>query len=193
VAQTAPVVAKGRVEIATDPEKVWEVLAAVDRWPTWNPDVKSVVLTGPVAEGTQFRWKAGPGTINSTFLRVERPRLLSWKGRTLGIHALHSYELEGLDGVTVVRTEESWDGLLARVLRGRMQKMLESSIYPGLRRLKVEAERRSRGEAVPARNPRETHEGRGMTAHARTGWDLARPNRSARTDRGDVGDLGRHS
>lgn len=51
----APVLFKGEVEIAADPETVWKVLAPIDRWPDWNPDIKSVFLDGSVAKGTRFR------------------------------------------------------------------------------------------------------------------------------------------
>ena len=50
--------------------------------------------------------------------------------------------LEARDGVTIVRTEESYDGLLARIFRGRLQKTLEDSLTSGLAHLKAEAERR---------------------------------------------------
>jgi hypothetical protein len=49
--------------------------------------------------------------------------------------------LEPPDGKTVVHTEESWDGLVARLLRGRMQRTLKSSIDAGLRYLKAEVEK----------------------------------------------------
>jgi hypothetical protein len=42
-----------------------------------------------------------------------------------------------------VRTEESFSGLLARLLRGMLQKTLDKSFKDGLERLKREAERRS--------------------------------------------------
>ena len=65
----APAVAHAEVEAAAPPESVWAVLAEIDKWPRWNPDVKSASLAGPLAPGTQFRWKAGPGTITSTLQR----------------------------------------------------------------------------------------------------------------------------
>ena len=70
-------------------------------------------IEGPVATGTVFRWKAGPGTITSTIQRVERPRLIAWTGRTLGIEAIHDWHLDARDGGTFVRTEESYEGLVA--------------------------------------------------------------------------------
>ena len=139
----APIVEGSEIEIDARPETVWDVLTDLERWPSWNPDVKSMSFSGAIAEGSEFRWKAGPGTIVSTIRRVDRPRLIGWTGRTLGIDALHVYRLEPRDGKTFVSTEESYDGMLARVFRGPLRKTLKSALDSGLRQLKAEAERRS--------------------------------------------------
>lgn len=140
--KNAPAIAASEIEIDANPEIVWDVMAGIDRWPAWNPEIKSASLEGELAEGSRFRWKAGPGTIASTIQQVERPHTLAWMGKTLGIKAIHVWRLEPKNGKTIVRTEESWEGLLPRILRGRMQKMLQDSIDSGLRHLKAEAERR---------------------------------------------------
>jgi hypothetical protein len=116
-------------------------MTGVEKWPTWNPDVKEASLSGHVAEGTKFRGKVRMGTINSTFKRVERPRLLAWTGKGFGVNAVHVWRLEPRDGSTLVGTEESWEGLLARILRGPLQKALRQSIDSGLMYLKTEVER----------------------------------------------------
>lgn len=139
----APAVAASEIEIAADPEIVWDVMTKIDRWPTWNPDIEEVFLDGEVAEGSEFRWKSGPGMIKSTIRHMERARFLAWTGKTLGIKAIHIWRMEPQDGHTLVRTEESWEGFVVRMFRGRMQKTLENAINAGLRYLKVEAERRS--------------------------------------------------
>ena len=139
----APVVAAVELEVAAPVETVWDVLTAVERWPTWNPDVKAASLEGGVAEGSVFRWKAGPGTITSTIQRVDRPRLIAWTGKTFGIDATHVWRLEQEHGKTLVRTEESYEGLVARILRRPLGKALETALTNGLRSLKVEAERRT--------------------------------------------------
>lgn len=139
----APVVSRAEIRVDADIETVWDVASDIDRWPSWNPAVKSASLSGPLAEGSRFRWKAGPGTITSTLLRVEKPRVIAWKGSTFGIDAIHVYRLEPRDGGTVVGTEESWEGLVVRLLRSRMQKMLDAALDPGLRALKAESERRT--------------------------------------------------
>ena len=145
--KSAPVVGAGEVEIAADRETTWQVMADVPRWPTWNPDIKEASLLGGLAEGEQFRWKVQVGTITSTFTHVERPTLLAWIGKGFGVDAIHVWRLDpgGPPGTTRVRTEESWDGLLARILRRPFRKALQDSIDSGLMHLKTEAERRVSG------------------------------------------------
>jgi uncharacterized protein YndB with AHSA1/START domain len=144
VNRDAPAVARSEAEIAADPETVWQVLTDLERWPSWNPDISSVTVEGGLGEGTVFRWKAGRATITSTIREVDRPRLIGWSGRTGGIDAVHVWRLEPRDGGTLVRTEESWQGLLVRLLRGPMRKSLQKAVDGGLGHLKAEAERRAR-------------------------------------------------
>lgn len=139
----APVVGARETEIAAEREVVWAILSGISRWPEWNPDVKSVSMRDPVSEGSQFRWKAGSATIRSTLQSVEAPRRIAWSGRACGLRALHVYVLDARDGKTRVRTEESYDGLIAHLVRGRLQKTLERALESGLRHLKAEAERRT--------------------------------------------------
>jgi hypothetical protein len=56
---------------------------------------------------------------------------------------LHFYRLDPRDGKTFVRTEESFEGLVARLFRGSFQKTLDSALADGLRYLKIEAEQRA--------------------------------------------------
>jgi len=148
----APVVASSEAEVSASPDIVWEVLTAIAQWPSWNPVVKSVSMHGELSAGTEFRWKAGPASITSTLQHVDAPTLIAWTGTTFGIEAMHVYALEARDGVTLVRTEESYDGLLARIFRGRLQKTLEESLESGLGHLKAEAERRTAHLAAERRS-----------------------------------------
>ena len=145
--QQAPVVGTGEIEIAASPEAVWEALTAFERWPSWNPEVKSMTIQGDVAPGTVFRWKAGPGTITSTIRRVEPPRQIAWTGKTLGIDAIHFWYFDPRNGATFVRTEESFEGLVARLFRRSLQKTLDRSLADGLGYLRTEVERRSTSES----------------------------------------------
>lgn len=131
------------IEIEALPEVVWDVLTGFADWPRWNPEVKSMSFDEPVEPGSTFRWKAGPGTIVSTLEEVEPPRLVRWRGKTLSIHALHEYRLELRAGSTHVETEETFSGLLVRLMSGSLQKTLDRTLQEGLEYLKAESERRA--------------------------------------------------
>ena len=140
----APVRSKRELEIAAPQQVVWDVLIGFDQWPQWNPEVKSMSFPGPVASGSMFRWKAGPGTIVSTLEQVDPPGHVSWRGPTLSIKALHEWHPEPRGEGTSVVTEETFSGTLARVFHGLLQKTLDKSLDEGLEHLKREAERRAR-------------------------------------------------
>jgi uncharacterized protein YndB with AHSA1/START domain len=142
-ASEAPVTSKRSIEIAAPPETVWDVLTRFDQWLQWNPQVKSMSFDGPLAPGSEFRWKAGPGTIVSTLEQVEPPRFVRWRGRTMSIKAIHEWRLKPRDGGTFVETEETYSGVVARLFRGQLQKILDKSLEDGLEDLKREAERRA--------------------------------------------------
>lgn len=137
-----PVRSSRSIQVAAPPEVVWDVLTGFADWPKWNPDVKSMSFDGPLEPGSTFRWKSGPGTIVSTLEEVDPPRRVRWRGRTMSIAALHEYRLEPRDGGTRVETEETFSGLLARLMRGSLQKTLDRALEQGLEQLKAEAERR---------------------------------------------------
>jgi hypothetical protein len=139
----APVKGTAEIDVAAPPQVVWDVLTRFENWPNWNSDVKSMSFEGPLAPGSTFRWKAGPGTILSMLDRVEPPRYVSWHGKTLTIDAYHEWWLQPRDGGTRVRTEETFSGLLAKILRGTLQKTLDKSLEVGVERLKRESERRA--------------------------------------------------
>lgn len=139
--RAAPVVAAAEIEIDARPERVWETLVNVERWPQWNPDVKSVSLEGDTQAGSVFRWKTRSGTITSTFRAVEPPRHVSWSGKTMSLSAIHVWSLEEAGGKTTVKTAESFDGHLARLLRRPLNKMLQKTLNKAVQSLKVEVER----------------------------------------------------
>jgi hypothetical protein len=144
----APVVGDSEIEIAAPLEVVWDVLTALDSWPSWNPDVKWMARQGKVAVGSTFRWKAGPGTITSIIRRVEKPRLIAWTGKTLGIRAIHRYRLEPRGEGTFVRTDESYEGLIAGLFRVPLRKTLNSALASGLQSLRTEAELQATADPI---------------------------------------------
>src|SRR4051794_36725408 len=88
---SAPVLVSTAIDVHAPAEVVWRVLADLEQWPAWNRAVASVSIEGHIAPGSDFSWKAGPGTIRSTLLEVERPRFIAWSGNTLGLRAIHVF------------------------------------------------------------------------------------------------------
>ena len=88
----------------------------------------------------------------TTLQRVDRPRVLAWTGSTFGIKAIHVHVLEARGAKTLVRSEESYDGLVVRIFRGLLQQRLDVAFANGLRHLKVEAERRATHQADKRRS-----------------------------------------
>ena len=140
----APVLGKATIGIAARPERVWDVLTDIEAWPAWNPDVKSARLSGGLAPGSEFRWKAGGVKIRSRLEEVDAPRQIGWTGKTIGIKARHVYRLEAHPSGTRVASEESYDGWAATLFSGRMQSTLQAALDNGLLHLKAEAERSDR-------------------------------------------------
>lgn len=141
--ESAPVILDAEIEIAAPPELVWDVLSSIERWPTWNPEVRSASVDGGLAQGNTFRWKAGPSSLTSKLLTVAEPSEIAWSGRSMGLSVIHVYKLEPHEGHTLVRTVESVEGMPARLFRGPVKRRMDAAIDNGLKALKAEAERRA--------------------------------------------------
>jgi uncharacterized protein YndB with AHSA1/START domain len=139
----APVTAEGEIHIAAPPETVWAVMADLSAWPTWNADVKSMAFDGRLEPGSTFRWKSGSASLVSTLQVVEAPREIGWTGKTMGIHAVHVFHFEPVDGGTSARSAESFRGLIPSVLKTYSHNILRRGIDGILASLKTEAERRA--------------------------------------------------
>jgi hypothetical protein len=140
----APVLATAEIDIDAPVALVWEVLQDIREWPTWNPSVSTVSVLGEFEPGMEFHWKIDGVTIVSTLQEIEPRRRLLWTGRIPFIRATHLWLFEELDGRTWVKNEESFEGLMARLLRGPLNRMLGASLAQGLESLKQECERRQR-------------------------------------------------
>ena len=141
--RNAPATAEGELRIDADPQTGFAVISAIDQWPSWNPDVTSVQLQGPIQPGTVFRWKAGPSSLTWTLQVVDPPTDIAWTGTTMGIRAVHVFRFQAADGGTLARSEESWSGLLASLLKGYSRRTLDKGIRSVLGHLKTEAEHRA--------------------------------------------------
>jgi carbon monoxide dehydrogenase subunit G len=144
----APVQARAELLVEAPQSQAWALLTNISEWSRWNPGVNRVVVEGPIAEGTEFRWRAGRLSIASRLVVVEPERRFVWTGRTLGMDAVHVWEFEGRGEEVLVRTEESLDGTLARWFQGRLQGTVQRTLDESLRLLSSECKRRGRERAA---------------------------------------------
>jgi hypothetical protein len=68
---------------------------------------------------------------------------IAWTGTTMGIKAVYVFRFQASNGGTLAHSEESWEGLIARLLKGYSRKTLDKGIRSILSHLKAEAERRA--------------------------------------------------
>ncbi len=148
--ERAPVRSTRDLRIDARPDLVWSVLTDINGWPKWNPAVSRAKFHGPLAPGSEFRWKSGGSSIVSTFQEVEGPTRVSWTGKAFGTGAVHVWTLEAAGTGTQVRTSESFDGWLVRLLRSWFQRLLEKALDEQLQSLKTAAEERSATSSVEA-------------------------------------------
>ncbi len=108
-------------------ERVWEVYADVERWPTWTASVTSVVLVGSdhVALGAAARIKQPRfPRLTWTVTAVDPGRSWTWVSHSLGATTTAWHELRAIDSETteVVQTIDQRGPL--GVLVGRLTRRL---------------------------------------------------------------------
>jgi uncharacterized protein YndB with AHSA1/START domain len=149
----APAYAEGEILVDAPRAIVWLVLTDVARWPQWSPGVTIATIDGDVVPGTSFRWKSGRSVIKSQIAEVTAPVEIAWTGRATGIKATHAWQLDERGAGTIVRTQESWRGIVPRLLHRTIQPTLQSAIDDTLAALKAESERRTDTERGPGPGP----------------------------------------
>ncbi|MEH1896813.1 MAG: SRPBCC family protein [Nostoc sp.] len=137
----APAIARHTIMINASSEKIWQVLADINHWNVWYPNISESKLEGLLKPGSVFFWKSGGISITSTLQEVEPHHRISWTGKTRGTQAIHVWILEPHEKGVLVRTEESFEGWLVRMLRGMMQKTLDTSLESWLQHLKHQVEK----------------------------------------------------
>lgn len=136
----APVQTSQEIVILAPAEKVWSALTDIDRWPSWQSDIKEASIAGPLQSGTSFTWTLGSTHIQSKLALVEANRRIAWTGSARGARAVHVWTLQKITGnKTRLKMDESISGWLLPWLYSSQQ--LEASDRVWLECLKKQAER----------------------------------------------------
>lgn len=89
----APVKCSKTITINANSEKVWSIMTNINKWATWQTEIKNPKLNGELKPETTFDWKTGGAKIHSTLHTVEPYRQFGWTGKTFGIFAIHNWRL----------------------------------------------------------------------------------------------------
>lgn len=113
---------KTSIEINASPADVWRILLDFEKYPQWNPFIKSI--SGSPKSGAKIVVKIHPPgqktmTFKPTLLKVENNRDLRWIGHLIfpGIFdGEHAFILESADdSKTIFRQEEKFSGILVPI------------------------------------------------------------------------------
>jgi len=138
--KSAPVVATHELLINAPAQRVWSLVAEIDRWPSWNPAVKSAKLHGAFNVGTIFTWKSGGISIVSMLQEIDPTSKLVWTGKAMGTRVIHVWDFQKTPAGVLIRTSESFEGWMVSLMRKTMQKTLDESLVAWLNALKRRAE-----------------------------------------------------
>jgi uncharacterized membrane protein len=113
------------VDIAATPQRLWEVLADVERWPTWTASMRRVELLDdrPFGPGSRARVEQPRmRPLTWTVTAFEPDRVLTWESTAPGVRtvAVHLVEPLGTGSrLTLVVTHGGPLAPLVRLLTGR--------------------------------------------------------------------------
>ena len=106
------------IEIQASPEKVWQILTNLDKYPEWNPFICHAIGMAEIGKTVDIDFQPdGKGLkLHCTVARVQSSRELSWKYHVthpLLFRGEHSFTIEPL-GENLVRfiDREEFNGLL---------------------------------------------------------------------------------
>jgi uncharacterized protein YndB with AHSA1/START domain len=106
-----------QIDIAAQPQRVWDILIDVDSWPEWYAGASNLRLKsatpGKLALNAELSWTIMDLDFVSTVKEFEPPYRLSWESRKSTIQGYHTWLLIPTATGTRVVTDESQFGILA--------------------------------------------------------------------------------
>jgi hypothetical protein len=106
------------IEIQASPEKVWQTLTRLDKWPEWNPFIHHAIGKAQVGEAVDitFRSASKEMTLQCLVIKAELNRELCWKYHVVlpGLfRGEHSFVIEPIGNNRVRLVDrEIFNGLL---------------------------------------------------------------------------------
>jgi len=145
--RTHPVDVRLEIEVRASPATIWRILTTFRDWPRWHRGVSFAHMEGELREGSSLLWRADGMRIRSDIRELGPERSLGMTLRSVGARGYHRWTLAAGSSpdLTLVRSEEVWNGLAPRVLRRTLRRTLRISRSAWLEALKERAESESTG------------------------------------------------
>jgi uncharacterized membrane protein len=129
------------VDIAAPPQRVWDVMIDVERWPEWTSSVSSVELLdgGPLKVGSRARIRqprlaAAVWTVTT----IEPGRYFEWRSVLPGLTSIGGHRIQPLgDERCRVLLSVEWKGVLAPLINliyGELSRRYVTTEAEGLKR-----------------------------------------------------------
>jgi hypothetical protein len=138
--KNAPVVGKNEILINAPLGKVFSKLTDIKNWINWRHSISKCNLIDPLAENSKFTWSSDGLNYKSTIHTIKE-NAFGWTGTTIGAYAIHNWFFEEIEGKTLVKVEESLEGVFIKLMKKSMDKKLQKIIITDLTELKTECER----------------------------------------------------
>ncbi|HEX6508312.1 MAG TPA: SRPBCC family protein [Chloroflexota bacterium] len=137
---------KRSLETAAPPDVIWSIWSDTSTWPAWNPDVRSISLDGPFANGTIGTMTTGAGTHSIHLENVSAGRSFELVTSPMPATVFRFHcEVDPSASGSVISQSVEIRGALGTLLGGQMGKRVASSFEPILAGLAQEAERVGNG------------------------------------------------
>jgi uncharacterized protein YndB with AHSA1/START domain len=131
------------LETSATPERVWATWSDTSTWPSWNPDIETVSLDGPLADGaagTMTTKSGGKHNIQIVDVRAGREFSLISDLPMPATKVRFRCLIEPADGGSRVSQAVSVTGLLAPLMGGMITGRIVPSFEPLLQGLKNHVE-----------------------------------------------------
>ena len=111
------------IHIQAHSSLIWDVLTDFKNYPKWNPYIKSI--KGKVEVGEKFQVQMDTMSFRPVALVYDKNKEFTWLGKLVfsGVFdGRHSFFLkEHEDGTTTLHQNESFEGLLVRLMKKRLE------------------------------------------------------------------------
>jgi uncharacterized protein YndB with AHSA1/START domain len=132
------------VQISVPPEKVWEVMVDIERWPEWTESIRSAELLTAAGLGfgseARLRVKGAPSKSLWRVTEFTPGRSFTWESSQLGVRSVATHLVEPNGDGTKVTLRAELNGLLVTVLSPMFRSVSKNNLEMEADGLKRRAE-----------------------------------------------------